>query len=359
MGHGRFLVFYLLCGTAAALAQTLMSPDSRVPMVGASGAIAGVMGAYFVLYPHSRIVTLMPLFFFIQVIEVPAIFFLGIWFLMQFLSGVGSIATAAAVEPAAAWRSGPTWRASRLASSACSCSGGPSASASSGGTTSRVAASLREFDFAPPCALDRVFSSRSCARSNDGAISSAASVSRFRLGRLSGQQVGLARGRRARPLGPAACRQRRAERAQRRPARPCAAAPAVRAPSAACVSNGSTSTTPLIAPPCARRRPAARAAGQLARGLHVGRDRPSAPPRAPGSRASCPSAPARSSRSACSGCRLPVARGSSCAARLERRDRAGRIACLLQRSAERICTREALRVGFAPASSARRASASP
>src|SRR5688572_25659943 len=58
MGHGRFLVFYLLCGIAAALAQTVVNPDSVVPMVGASGAIAGVMGAYFVLYPHSRIVTL-------------------------------------------------------------------------------------------------------------------------------------------------------------------------------------------------------------------------------------------------------------------------------------------------------------
>jgi membrane associated rhomboid family serine protease len=99
MGHGRFLVFYLLCGTAAALAQTASSPDSLVPMVGASGAIAGVMGAYFVLYPHSRIVTLVPIFFFIQIIEVPAIFFLGIWFVMQLLSGVGSIANAAG-EPA-------------------------------------------------------------------------------------------------------------------------------------------------------------------------------------------------------------------------------------------------------------------
>jgi rhomboid family protein len=100
MGHGRFLVFYLLCGVAAALAQTITAPDSVVPMVGASGAIAGVMGAYFVLYPKSRIVTLIPLFFFFQVIEVPAILFLGIWFLMQFLSGVGSIVTTAGGGPA-------------------------------------------------------------------------------------------------------------------------------------------------------------------------------------------------------------------------------------------------------------------
>jgi membrane associated rhomboid family serine protease len=91
LGKGRFIVFYLLCGAAAALAQTMISPSSRVPMVGASGAIAGVMGAYFVMYPHSRIVTLIP-FIFIQIVEVPAVFFLGIWFLMQFLNGVGSIA---------------------------------------------------------------------------------------------------------------------------------------------------------------------------------------------------------------------------------------------------------------------------
>src|SRR5438093_3992888 len=100
MGHGRFLVFYLLCGVAAALAQTITTPDSVLPMVGASGAIAGVMGAYFVLYPRSRIVSLVPLFFFFQIIEVPAILFLGIWFLMQFLSGVGSIVTAVGGQPA-------------------------------------------------------------------------------------------------------------------------------------------------------------------------------------------------------------------------------------------------------------------
>ena len=94
MGHGRYLVFYLMCGVAAALAQTALSPYSRVPMVGASGAIAGVMGAYFVLYPRSRILTLVPIFFFVQLIELPAIFFLGVWFLWQFLQGVGSIATA-------------------------------------------------------------------------------------------------------------------------------------------------------------------------------------------------------------------------------------------------------------------------
>jgi membrane associated rhomboid family serine protease len=69
-------------------------------MVGASGAIAGVMGAYFVLYPKSRIVTLVPIFFFIQIIEVPAILFLGIWFLMQFASGMLSIGSVGAGQSA-------------------------------------------------------------------------------------------------------------------------------------------------------------------------------------------------------------------------------------------------------------------
>ena len=94
MGHGRFVAFYLLCGVAAALAQTVTNPASHVPMVGASGAIAGVMGAYFVLYPRSRIVTLLPIFVFIHIVEVPAIYFLGVWFVMQLLSGVGSLGAA-------------------------------------------------------------------------------------------------------------------------------------------------------------------------------------------------------------------------------------------------------------------------
>ncbi len=96
VGHFRFLLFYLLCGVVAALAQTAVAPASRIPMVGASGAIAGVLGAYLVLYPHSRVLTLLPIFIFWQIIEVPAVFLLGMWFLMQFLSGVGSIAVTTA-----------------------------------------------------------------------------------------------------------------------------------------------------------------------------------------------------------------------------------------------------------------------
>jgi membrane associated rhomboid family serine protease len=93
VGHGRFIVFYLLCGIAAAMGQILMDPSSELPTIGASGAIAGVMGAYFVLYPHSRVLTLIP-WIFIQIVEVPAIILLGFWFLMQFLSA-GAIAVTA------------------------------------------------------------------------------------------------------------------------------------------------------------------------------------------------------------------------------------------------------------------------
>ncbi len=91
LGHGRYLVFYLLCGMAAGAAQAITSPTSRMPMVGASGAIAGVLGAYFLFYPSARVVTLVPIFFFLQVMEIPAVFFLLIWFGLQFVSGVATI----------------------------------------------------------------------------------------------------------------------------------------------------------------------------------------------------------------------------------------------------------------------------
>jgi membrane associated rhomboid family serine protease len=94
VGHGRFIVFYLLCGIAAVLGQVLIAPDSTLPTIGASGAIAGIMGAYLVLYPRSRVLTLIPLVIFWEVIEVPAIVLLGIWFLMQLFSA-GTIAVTA------------------------------------------------------------------------------------------------------------------------------------------------------------------------------------------------------------------------------------------------------------------------
>jgi len=91
MGHLGFLAFYLLCGAAAALAQVALQPASTVPMVGASGAIAGVLGAYLVLYPHARILALVPLGFFTQLAEVPAVLFLPLWFLLQLLYGIASL----------------------------------------------------------------------------------------------------------------------------------------------------------------------------------------------------------------------------------------------------------------------------
>ena len=94
LGHGRFLVFYVACGSVAAVTHVAMSPLSTTPTIGASGAIAGVMGAYFVLYPQSRMLTLVPVFCSIELIEIPAIFFLGIWFLLQLFYGLGQITVA-------------------------------------------------------------------------------------------------------------------------------------------------------------------------------------------------------------------------------------------------------------------------
>jgi membrane associated rhomboid family serine protease len=91
MGHVRFLAFYLLCGLAAAALQIAFQPDSPVPMVGASGAIGGVMGAYIVLYPRVRVHLLVVLGFYITTIAVPAAFMLGYWFLLQLLGGATSI----------------------------------------------------------------------------------------------------------------------------------------------------------------------------------------------------------------------------------------------------------------------------
>jgi membrane associated rhomboid family serine protease len=92
IGHGRFLIFYLLCGTAAGFAQVTAGFDLAVPMVGANGAIAGIIGAYFVMYPYSRIVTLVPIPFFLRVVEVPAVILAALWAILQLASGAGSIA---------------------------------------------------------------------------------------------------------------------------------------------------------------------------------------------------------------------------------------------------------------------------
>jgi len=87
LGAFRYLCFYFLCGLGAALTQFAIQPHSTVPMLGASGAIAGVLGAYAVLFPGARVVTLVPIVFFLQIIEIPAIVILGYWFVLQILSG--------------------------------------------------------------------------------------------------------------------------------------------------------------------------------------------------------------------------------------------------------------------------------
>jgi membrane associated rhomboid family serine protease len=93
LGRPRFVVFYLLCGGAAALAQIAASPMSPVPTVGASGAIAGVLGAYFWLFPRARILTFIPIFIIPYFVEVPALVFLGIWFILQLISGLAEAGT--------------------------------------------------------------------------------------------------------------------------------------------------------------------------------------------------------------------------------------------------------------------------
>jgi membrane associated rhomboid family serine protease len=85
-GHGRFVVFYALCGVAAAMAQALPDPGSRIPMVGASGAISGVLGAYLLMFPRAHVLVLLPLGPLSQLVRLPALLVLGLWFAMQLLS---------------------------------------------------------------------------------------------------------------------------------------------------------------------------------------------------------------------------------------------------------------------------------
>jgi rhomboid family protein len=100
LGHLRFVVFYLLCGACSMLIQGLVVPGSRVPAIGASGAIAGVLGAYLVLYPSARVRTLV----FIFIVDLPAVVFLGVWFLTQLMNGSASLSpTAAEAAAGVAW----------------------------------------------------------------------------------------------------------------------------------------------------------------------------------------------------------------------------------------------------------------
>jgi membrane associated rhomboid family serine protease len=97
MGSVRFLVFYLFCGILAGLAQWYFARYSDIPSLGASGAIAGVMGAYILRFPQVRILTLLPIFLFITVVRIPAIFFLGLWFVQQAFYGIASLGAPANV----------------------------------------------------------------------------------------------------------------------------------------------------------------------------------------------------------------------------------------------------------------------
>jgi membrane associated rhomboid family serine protease len=90
MGPVRFLIFYLACAVAAAGTQIATDPTSSLPMIGASGAIAGVLAAYLMLFPFSRIITLIPIFFFLRLVAVPAVVLLGVWFLLQIVNGLAS-----------------------------------------------------------------------------------------------------------------------------------------------------------------------------------------------------------------------------------------------------------------------------
>ena len=87
LGHGRFLLFYLLSGIAAAAAQTITSPTSTIPMIGASGAVSGVLGAYLLLFPYATILTLMIFGFFVRSVHIPAVIVLGFWIVLQLING--------------------------------------------------------------------------------------------------------------------------------------------------------------------------------------------------------------------------------------------------------------------------------
>jgi len=103
LGHFTYLVFYLVCGIGAGIVHTILNYYTSVPSIGASGAIAGVLGAYFLSYPRARVLTLIPIFIFVQVIEIPALIVLGFWFVMQFLSGAASLSAANANAGGVAW----------------------------------------------------------------------------------------------------------------------------------------------------------------------------------------------------------------------------------------------------------------
>jgi membrane associated rhomboid family serine protease len=103
LGHVQYVFFYLLCGLTAAAIQVITNPGSGIPTIGASGAIGGVMGAYFVLYPRAKILALVPIVFFFTLVQVPAYFFLGFWFVLQFFSGTLALVAQAEQYAGIAW----------------------------------------------------------------------------------------------------------------------------------------------------------------------------------------------------------------------------------------------------------------
>ena len=103
MGAARYLIFYFAAGIAAALATVWIAPESSVPVIGASGAIAGVLGAYFILYPRGRILTILPIFIFIQFIEIPAVIYLLFWFAVQLYAGLAEGGSAGMTGGVAWW----------------------------------------------------------------------------------------------------------------------------------------------------------------------------------------------------------------------------------------------------------------
>lgn len=103
LGHFRYFLFYMFCGVISGLAQVFMSPGSHIPQVGASGAIAGVLGGYIILFPHARVLTAVPIFYILRVFHVPAIVYLGIWILTQAFSGVASLGARTDETGGVAW----------------------------------------------------------------------------------------------------------------------------------------------------------------------------------------------------------------------------------------------------------------
>jgi membrane associated rhomboid family serine protease len=103
LGHGVYLLFYLVCGVAANLAQVVVDPASTIPALGASGAIAGVMGAYAITFPGARVSVLFPLLFFFWIVDVPALLLIGVWFVTQFFNGVATLAVTGIGGGGIAW----------------------------------------------------------------------------------------------------------------------------------------------------------------------------------------------------------------------------------------------------------------